>query len=73
MKKILSVMSSIAIIVPTATTIVACAPQVSRNVLFILPELTMSQNSRITRSYLQIVNDFNKQELNDFDIKIEVL
>jgi len=73
MKKILSVLTTLGIISPTVASVVACGPRISNNVLFILPGNTMSSASRITRSYQQIVRDFNNsEEMKGSKVKVEV-
>jgi len=73
MKKILSILTTLGIISPTVASVVACGPKISTNVLFVLPGIAMSSSSRITRSYQQIVRDFNNsEEMKDSKVKVEV-
>jgi len=72
MKKFLAMIASIGLIVPSALSVVSCGPKISENVLLVLPGLSMSSASKITRSYQQIVEDFNNsEEMKDSKVKVE--
>jgi len=72
MKKFLAILASIGLIVPSALSVVSCGPKISENVLLVLPGLSMSSASKITRSYQQIVDDFNNSpEMINSKVKVE--
>jgi len=72
MKKFLAMLATLGLIVPSALSVVSCGPKISENVLLVLPGLSMSSASKITRSYQQIVDDFNNSpEMQNSKVKVE--